>query len=447
MADDPIEELRQRLEAAEAKKEERLKEEGQIPLLPISEWLEEADWPYVWEIVRGIRRDHIGIAIRFPEETLAALVIDIVAGADRVLALEELAGELEAFAEAEGPWLVSTPIANIRLQEPVIEVAPDAVLWHATLGPEWLADRDAASDDSSALDVSKILGDRLPQITEWESGDAAPIDTRRGAALITVEDGVAGLALPRARSRAQYAIAVWTILAPPKDFELLPDVGIWVPQPHIRSTQRFKRTEEGGSTPKQLVRGATAEHWAPYTAPDRDILTAPFEAFAHLDRRCAQALLSATLALFAANRRSRSELSAQLRNTMAALESLCEKENELWAAQERWVKVAARFDVWTELSQRGYDTNDLDELQRRLKWARNIATHSVDAALLDLGYPEQAQRKVAKSEIRPGTDFAFAVLAADLVPLRFALGFVIEKLFDVARSSNWDDSAFEAQFT
>jgi hypothetical protein len=446
MGDADIQDLKRRIEEATARQEKQLQEESSIPGLPMTEWLHDEDWTAVWEIVRRLRRDHIDVAIRFPEDTLAGLVVDSVAEAEQSLELADLAQGLLTLAAAEGPWLVSTPIANIRLEEPVIEVGSGAVLWHATLGTDWLEDRDAASDDRSAFDVHKILGDRVPPPTEWAAFDGTAIDTRRGATLLTVEDGVAGLALPRARSRAQYAIAVWTILSPPDELELLPDVGVWVPQPYIHWRQRFKRKEEDAWVPKQRTRGGDITFWAPYTAPDRGTLTAPFEAFAHLDRRCAQSLLSAALNLFNAGRRSRTELSAQLRNTMAALEVLCEEEGALWAAEGRWKNVAARFDVWTELTKRGYDQNDLGELQERLKWARNIATHGADSALLDLGYPEKAQRQVAKAKVVPGTDFAFSILAADLAPLRFALGFVLRELFKVARDSGWDDAVWEAQF-
>lgn len=439
--------LKSRIGSADARRQEQLAEEGSIPGLPLSEWLLADDWLRVWGVVRDLRREFIQVAVKFPEDTLAGLVIEVVARANDAPSLAELASELEAFASAEGPWLVSTPVANIRLPEPVIAVAPDAVLWHAVLGPQWLEDRDAASGDTSAFEVHRLLRDRIPQVTEWTASDDHRIDTRRGASLLTVEEGVAGLALPRARSRAQYAMAVWTILSPPDNFEVLPDLGIWVPQPHIHSLQRFKRKEDDAWIPKEQVRGGGASHYAPYTAPPADVLAAPFEAFSHLDRRCAQALLSAALNLFNAGRRSRSELSAQLRNTMATLEVLCEKQGELGAAEARWARVAARFDVWAELANRGYSRGDLDELQKRLKYARNIATHGSDAALLDLGYPEQSQRQVTKTKVVPGTNFAFSVLAADLVPLRFALGFVLSELFKVVRDSCWDDNVFEAQFS
>ena len=75
----------------------------------------------------------------------------------------------------------------------------------------------------------------------------------------------------------------------------------------------------------------------------------PFEAFDNLDRRCTQALLSASLSLFHGMRRSRSELSEQLRNTMASLETLCEKEGEKWAADERWANASHRFDAYSRV--------------------------------------------------------------------------------------------------
>lgn len=435
------------LRAAEARRDKELEDQGEIPVLPLSAWLQDSDWVHVWEVVRELRRTHASVVAKFPEETLADLLVDTVASAAKTPTLGQLARELDTLAATEGPWLVSTPIANIRLAEPVTAVAPEAVLWQAILGPQWLEDRDAASGDTSAWAVHKILGDRISQVTEWTAFDGQPIDTRRGATLLTVEEGVPGLALPRARSRAQYAIAVWTILSPPDELELIPDVGTWVPQPHIHSRQRFKRREREAWIGKEIVRGGGASHYAPYTAPPADVLVAPFEAFAHLDRRCAQALLSSALNLFTASRRSRNQLSGQLRSTMASLEVLCEKPGELWAAEGRWATVAARFNVWQEVASRGYSHQELEELQKRLKYARNVATHGSDAALLDLGYPEQEKRQVTKTKIVPGTDFAFSLLAADLAPLQFALGLVLREVLRVVRESAWDDNAFEAQFS
>jgi hypothetical protein len=55
-------------------------------------------------------------------------------------------------------------------------------------------------------------------------------------------------------------------------------------------------------------------------------------------------------------------------------------------------------------------------------------------------------RQVAKGKFAPGTHFAVSALAADLAPLRFALGHVLRAMFSVVRKSGWDDNVFEAQF-
>jgi hypothetical protein len=446
MADADLTFIDGQIRAAQARQEKELQEAGSISILPLIDWLSDDDVPRVWEVVRRLRRDHVATTNRFSEDALPGLVVDLLAERDDILELSDLADQLDALAAAEGPWLIATPIANIAMDRAVISLGPNSVLQQAVAGQEWLGDRSAASGDTSGFEVHDLLGDRLPQVTQWAAGEAGPLDTRRGATLLTVEDGVPALALPRARARAQYAIAVWTILSPPEAFETWPDLGTWVPQPYIHWQQRFKVKEDDAWIAKQPTRGSNVTQYSPYPTPVDDVLHAPFEAFANLDKRCAQALLSASLTLAHAMRRSRHELSAQLRNTMACLEVLCEKENEISAAQARWEAVAGRFDVWSELSHRNYSDDDIAKLQLRIKRGRNIATHGADAALLDLGYPESAQRKVGRDKFAPGTDFAYSALAADLVPLRFALGFVITKLFDVARASGWDDATFEAQF-
>ncbi|MET0602091.1 MAG: hypothetical protein ABW167_08900 [Baekduia sp.] len=446
MADADLMDLRTRIAAAQARQEMELTEKGEIPILPLVEWLGEEDRGRLWEIVRRLRRDHASAANRFPEDALPALVVDLLMDRADDPELIDLAQEIDTLAASQGPWLVATPIANIELDRAVIQVGTDAVLLRAVVGREWLTDRSAVGDDDSSLAVHKLLGDRISPVTQWTHGEDTPLDTRRGATLLSVEEGVPGLALPRARARAQYAIAVWTVLSPADQFQLSPDLGTWVPQPSIHWQQRYKLKEEDAWIPKQLTHGGGAFHYTPYPAPSDEVLKLPFDAFANLEKRCAQALLSASQNLAHAMRRSRHELSAQLRNTMACLEVLCEKEGEQFAAEARWEAVAARFDVWSELAHRGYTEADIANLQLRVKRGRNIATHGSDSALLDLGYPESAQRKVAKNKYAPGTDFAYAALAADLVPLRFALGFVIDKLFEVVRTSNWDDATFEAQF-
>jgi hypothetical protein len=60
-----LEDLKRRIEEAQAQQQKQLETEGSIPVLPISEWLQDDDWLRVWEIVRQVRRDHIQVAVKF----------------------------------------------------------------------------------------------------------------------------------------------------------------------------------------------------------------------------------------------------------------------------------------------------------------------------------------------------------------------------------------------
>jgi hypothetical protein len=236
------------------------------------------------------------------------------------------------------------------------------------------------------------------------------------------------------------------VLSPPSENQLLPDIGTWVPQPNLQWRQRYKRKEDDVWPHKEPDRGGGIWGWAPYRAPASDVLSVPFEAMAARERRSAQALLSSAHALVQGGRRSRIQLSEEIRGTITAIELLCEREPLARDAFERWTVVAERLGVWEKSGIRGYAPRDIADLHERLRFARNVATHGADAVLLDLGYPEETERRVARNKNAPGTDFAFAALVADLEPLRSAVRHVLRELFALMRVASWDDEEFEAQF-
>jgi len=411
--------------------------------------MEESEWELVWEAVRALRRGHPRVFIQFQETTLANLVIDELLEFESAPTLEELAERLRQIAESEGPWFVSTPLSNIVVPEPAIQLADDVVLWRAVLGTEWMGERfGGGEDDNSEFTVHDFLGDRLPRVTRWlRSAETERIDTGVGGQLLTIEDGTGVLALARARAKAQYALAVWSILAPPEEWKLLPDLGIWVQQPSIQLGQRFKLREHEKWIPRERVKGNSIRFWGDYEAPSADVLRTPFEAIDNLELRCSQALLSAALARSQASRASRFLLSERVRSIHVAIECLCEREPGAGGAYDRWEIVADRFGVWGELEKRGYDPQDALDVQERLKNARNVATHGADAALIDLGYPEARQRKMqGKNRYALGQDLAIAAVQADLAPLIYAVGHVVKELFLLMSNNNWDGTLFEAQF-
>jgi len=438
--------LKTRLDEIDAARQEHLEAGEVVSAVEVVNPLRtNDDWDLLWPIVRALRRDHPAVAVKFPENTLAATVVDFVREAGGEITLAALAETLDELAASEGPWLVSTSLANIELPEPLIKLADDAALLRAIPGTEWLEDRSAGHGESG-LEVQKLLGDYLNQVTEWAELDNRRFNTGRGASLLTVEEGTAPLALPRARARAQYALSVWAVLSPPSENQLLPDIGTWVPQPNLQWRQRYKRKEDDVWPHKEPNRGGGIWGWAPYRAPASDVLSVPFEAMAARERRSAQALLSSAHALVQGGRRSRIQLSEEIRGTITAIELLCEREPLARDAFERWTVVAERLGVWEKSGIRGYAPRDIADLHERLRFARNVATHGADAVLLDLGYPEETERRVARNKNAPGTDFAFAALVADLEPLRSAVRHVLRELFALMRVASWDDEEFEAQF-
>jgi len=263
--------------------------------------------------------------------------------------------------------------------------------------------------------------------------------------LLTFEEGTASMAITRAMNKAVYAIAVWAILHPPENFELVPDLGIWIPQPFIRIGPRFKIREEGAWAKRARTQGGAIRMMSEYTAPEADVLSLPFEAFERVtERRSAQALLSASLALFQASRGSRFMLSEQVRQIQVAVETLCEVDEGASYDRNRWHRVKERHGA-SDAYVRGYTEDDITDLEARLEQARNVATHGADAVLIDLGFPGDLERKMRRGTVS-GERLGLAGLNADLSPLLGAVRKVLGSLLLHMRECDWDDDEFDRQF-
>jgi hypothetical protein len=363
--------------------------------------------------------------------------------------LAALAERLAGAAEDEGPWLVSTPLANVSLPSAMLPIDDRTVLQRAYLGRE-VQDDEYNEVVNAHSEVFKAIGDYLSPPSRWlapgrHSEDA--VDTTRTAALLTVENGTRALAASRARAKALYALAVWTITSPPGEFAQLPDLGVYGPQPFLQMPQRSKEHDPGEWISKKRASIGSTRHWSEYEVPSGDLLTLPFEALRVVrDSRSAQALLSASWAAFEAARGSRFLLSERLRHVLVAVETLGEPEPGKKMKWKRWENLSKRYGVHDELRGRGYGEEMIARAEIRLKNARNIATHGADAALIDLGFPEGAERALMVGDPVPGEDLGFAALSADLTILVFGVQHVLSKLLGHQRDAQWDDDEFERQF-
>jgi hypothetical protein len=417
------------------------------PILPLTEYFDRDAHALLREAVRALRHDHPAEFVNYPEPTVAWFIVEELARHETAPSLADLANRLaDQVEQDEGPWLVSTPLANIELADPMIELADDVVLWRAELGTEWLDQRYPTVEDNSEFAVFHILGDRLPRPTRWKRLPADErLDARVGATLLSVERATIGLAVARARSKARYAIASWAVLAPPDGDRLVPDVATWVPQPTFQITEPYKRLEDRNWIPKERSSLGSVRLWRPYEAPASEILRLPFAAMSNLQHRSAQAVLSASLSLLQASRGTRFTLSERLRYVHSALDALCEPAKGRGGIPRRWAKIAEHYRVWAHLAELGYQRDEIETAQTRLYAARNIATHGRDAVLVDIGYPPGAVREINRGTLS-GVDLGLSGLESDLTPLLSAVRHVLRGLWDDLHA-NWSDTLFDSRFS
>jgi len=424
------------------------------PIEFFTDHLPEEGWHLGWILVSAIRAQHAELFGFYDEQRLHQAGLDYVLAASSPPSLSKVIRAVQAEAESEtGDWLVSIPIANASLDRPWAPAGPAAALrrthgWRQPTTPEQ-EEMDAAEDVSGEFAVFKHLGDRLTQgVRMLRVAPDIEIDTKRLVTLFVVETGARPMAVRQARAKAHYAMATWSVLAPPERWHLLPDLATWFPQPDIHHELEHKRLEPGEWIGKERREGYRLRQYAPYELPDDGILAAPFEAFAKLDRRPAQALLTATAALYAAGRGSRSQTSAQVREVRRSIECLCEPApgSKTGSARKRWKRLSRRCDVWKRVADaRAYTPQAIGELQNRLINARNIGTHGADAALLDLGWAA-GDRPLLGGKVAEDTDLSLAALNRDLSPALFAVGEALRAVWSEMRARDFDEEEFEKLF-
>jgi len=430
---------------------------GSKPLTFASDHLDEADWELLWEVVRHVRERDAETFVQLTELTIALLIIDAL-GEHPTLDLDGLLTDLADRAAEYRPRVVSTPICHVRMESSAIRLADDVVL---VRGYEDRHANDTAEDIIADVDVAEPLTEgspherlrrrlalRMSRPLKYVDLETR-FDTTRTAALLTIEEGVAPLALARARARAQYAIAMWVVLAPPPappPRQVLPDLGVWVPQPNVHVPQRHRQIPRAGApSPPVLEEGGGFNMYGPYTLPTKDELRLPFDAMANIHQRGAQAVLSASLHLLNAGRASRLQPSERARAVMAAMEALAEDPSDKKPARKRFLRLMARHGTDQAAIARGWTLPRVREAIARMVKARNIATHGSDAVLLDLGYPLGATRQMRYS-VALGTELASGSLQSDLPILAHIISRTLDLTIRELSSDGWSDSAFESYF-
>lgn len=422
------------------------------PITFFTDHLTNEGWRLGWTLLGALREQHATLFRYYGEEGLHRAALDFVLSSDAAPSLVQVAEFLMEDVDGEGLWLVCVPLANVALDRAWAPLAERIVLWRAPEAHriEDRALQEAASEEEflAETDVFRHLGDRLSPAPRTLRMSAGPkLDTGRTVTLLSAETGPPAIAIEAARGKAHYALATWSLLKPPADWHLLPDLGVWSPQPFLHQRARHKRLEDNRWIHAERTRGGDYRHWAPYDLPGDDVLRAPFEAFEHLNRRSAQALLSGTAAIYSGQRASRSQLSERIRDVRAAIECLCEPACcEDGHVRERWERLAQRFAVWDQVADaRAYTPSTVAQLQQRLVDARNISAHGADAALIDLGWTA-GDRPLRRGRQASATDLTVTALHRDLGPMLYAVGEALRHAWNAMRDAQFDDAVFEGLF-
>jgi len=436
------------------------------PLYPLQAYVDEVGTRELWRTISALRQRERALANRFlNDHSLSDLIVDKVVDLDHVPTWPALCSLLAQAASDQAEWVVAIPVANLIPPAGYVELGPRAGIGLATQERGWSPIVGNAPLDPFA--IFHHLGDRLSIDARWRrERDDSRFDTRRTGALFFVEEGTREIALSVARTRARYALAVWSLLRPPEWHELWPTLAEWLPQPFLHDAIDHKLYEPGQWITKERVLGRSVGEYSPYELPnDEVLLRAPFDALALAEaRRSARALLGAAHALYLADREPNDlERTDRVLHIYAAIESLCDPGHQikrlnrvqrLWRRvrgrvrperENRWGRVTERYGIWRDL--RGsYDQLELAEAQRLTRDLRNLAAHSADAVLANLGFPATATRAMGGTRVVTGEELALARAATALPVLAGAVHATTERLFRGALENAWDDGWYDEQF-
>ena len=413
-----VEEEVARLRALLAQERAQLRLPGHEKLWPVVS--ETTGWA-VLALVNRIERERPELFGRYGSlDELQVAIIDLFDHEQpSVSSAAELFAALEAVAEEI--WVIASPLANLMPPAKLEPVGAGLALVPAS--PQhgnWFQIRE---------EVNRHFGSKFHQLDSRLAHDIGhqPVDTRRGAWLVSEERGSLEAGKERAMVRAQLVLATWTLLKPPHDeihMPLWPVATEWLPQPHFHIMQRSVGLHEDGRERNSTV-VYDEDQLALYHPPEGELRLAPIAALERAATHpAAVRLLSAAWSLYLAAR-PQTELQwiDRLMFVQRARNQICEQPGCADSWQKRWEALSANLSLTTELSDRGFDEQSIGALSKRAWDLRNISIHSGDAVLVSLGYPPEREQPLRG---RP------PISGSELAPLH-----VREGIEAPSRRSNW----------
>lgn len=421
------------------------------PITSPTAYFTDDHWNALQRLVNAVRRDAPAIYNRFAGSSTISHTI--VRKLDEETECPSLARIIELLSDESGGeqrWLIATPLANLAVPNRIVPLSDVAALCPAEPDSNWTSASE--STVTSGFDLRTHLGDWLSVRPQWLKAGRrpAPIDTRVTAALVTVEDGTRNAVQDIARTRAGYALAVWTLEQQDTDRRYIwPTEGIWGPQPNLDLGQTIKPFEPDMFAPRSSSSSRIIEHGA-WQLADDETLRLPFQAMRHAhDAPHALAVLAAARALYLAARFP-SDLTVSERHLQlfTAVATLCETDGSFStkAMLKRWRKLRSGLDLHRELLLAGYSTNQLVTAEEHLKHVRDMAAHAPDSVLINLGYPAERIRTFSGNQSISGEQLSRAMLLSDLRPLLYIVRLALMTVIRRMAEADWDRAAFDGLF-
>jgi hypothetical protein len=280
--------------------------------------------------------------------------------------------------------------------------------------------------------------------------DGQPVDTRRGAWLVSRENGSLDVGKERAMVRARLVLATWTLLNPPETeiyMALWPVTSEWLPQVHLHVMQRS--VDVAGN---ERERSATVlydeDELALYRPPEGDLRRAPIAA---IDRaathRPAVRLLAAAWSLYLAARPQNDlQWIDRLMLVQRARNQICEVSGGRGSWQKRWEALSENLSIAEELVTRGFDQHSIDAVSARAWDLRNISAHSADAVLISLGFPPERQQPLRHNSPIPGSELAPLHIREGTEAPFTAARFAATRLWILMMECEFDEASWEELF-
>jgi len=436
-----VEEEVARLRALLAQERAQLRLPGHEKLWPAVS--ETTGWA-VLALVKRIERERPELFGRYGSlDELQVAIIDLFDHEQpSVSSAAELFAALEAVAEEI--WVIASPLANLMPPAHLESLGAGLALVPASpQHGEWFQIRE---------EVNRHFGSNFHQLDSRLAHDIdhQPVDTRRGAWLVSEERGSLEAGKERAMVRAQLVLATWTLLKPPHNeiyMPLWPVASEWLPQPHFHIMQRSVGLQENGRERNSTV-VYDEDQLALYYPPEGELRLAPIAALERAATHpAAVRLLSAAWSLYLAAR-PQTELQwiDRLMFMQRARNQICEQPGCADSWPKRWEALSANLSLTTELSDRGFDEQSIEALSKRAWDLRNIGTHSGDAVLISLGYPPEREQPLRRRPPISGSELAPLHVREGVEAPFAAVHLAATKLWGLMLECEFDEAAWDKHF-